>query len=67
MREFSGKRARTNEPTYGGESKGPSTPSRDQKSEKQIFYPERDFSSVEFFQLKTILNQSEEKSKNRII
>ena len=27
----------------------------------------RDFPSVKFFQLKTILNQSEEKSKNRII
>ena len=37
------------------------------KSEKQIFYPERDFPRVKFFQLKTILNQSEEKSKNRII
>ena len=37
------------------------------KSEKQFFYPERDFPSVKFFQLKTILNQSEEKSKNRII
>ena len=30
-------------------------------------FPERDFPSVKFFQLKTILNQSEEKSKNRII
>ena len=37
------------------------------KSEKQIFYPERDFPSVKFFQLKTILNQSEEMLKNRII
>ena len=37
------------------------------KSEKQNFLPERDFQSVKFFQLKTILNQSEEKSKNRII
>ena len=36
------------------------------KSEKQIFYPERDFPSVKFFQLK-ILNKSEEKSKNPII
>ena len=37
------------------------------KSEKQIIYPERDFPSVKFFELKTILNQSEEKSKNHII
>ena len=38
------------------------------KSQKNnFFYPERDFPSVKFFQLKTILNQSEEKSKNRII
>ena len=37
------------------------------KSEKQIFYPEKDFPSVKFFHLKTILNESEEKSKNRII
>ena len=37
------------------------------KSKKQFFSPEIDFPSVKFFQLKTILNQSEEKSKNRII
>ena len=36
------------------------------KSEKQIFYPERDFACVKFFQLKTILKQSKEKLKNRI-
>ena len=33
MRGFSGKWARTNVWTNGGESKGPSTPSRDQKSD----------------------------------
>ena len=33
------------------------------KPEKQIFYLEIDFPSVKFFQLKTILNQSEEKWK----
>ena len=34
MRGFSGKWARTDGRTYGGESKGPSTPSRDQKCKK---------------------------------
>ena len=33
MHGFSGKWGRTNVPMYGGESKGPSTPSRDQKSD----------------------------------
>ena len=32
MRGFSGNWARTDERMYGGESKGPSTPSRDQKN-----------------------------------
>ena len=37
MRRFSGKLARTDKRTYGGESKGSSTPSRDQKG-NYIFY-----------------------------
>ena len=36
------------------------------KSEKQFSFPERDFPSVKFIQLKTILNQSEESLKTAL-